>query len=118
MTTEELLETLETPAYVEVLLCVATGKNYASSIARHLKKKQPTVTEQLAKLESLGLIVPLKRDKAKKYEVNWPVLLKVFYDVVKEAIECSKDFLLIEKEMMALKDLTIKDLKSSSTRSR
>ncbi|MGB9760626.1 MAG: ArsR family transcriptional regulator [Thermoproteota archaeon] len=49
-----VLDTLERPAYVEVLLSIAIGKNYATSIARHLGKKQPTVTEQLARLESLG----------------------------------------------------------------
>lgn len=80
-----VLDILERPAYVEVLLSIAIGKNYATSIARCLKKKQPTVTEQLAKLESFGLIKPISRRKIKEYGIEWDLLLKVFYDVIREA---------------------------------
>lgn len=79
---------------MEVLLSVASGKNYATSIAEYLKKKQPTVTEQLKVLESHQLIRVLKRSKAKEYEVNWNILLEIFYDVVKDTIENRKGFLM------------------------
>ena len=82
---DRVLDILERPAYVEVLLSIAIGRNYATSIARYLKKKQPTITEQLAQLESLGLIKPISRRKSKEYEVEWDLLLMVFYDVIREA---------------------------------
>ena len=90
---KEILELLEKPPYLEVLLCIASGKNYASSIARYLGKKQPTVTEQLMELERAGLIRIAKRGKAKCYRVNWRLLLDVFYDVVLGVIKLRKEYL-------------------------
>jgi len=90
---DEILETLEKPTYVEVLLCVISGKNYATAIAKFLGKKQPTVTEQLSLLENLGIIKLKKRGKAKEYEVNWTLLLQVFYDVVSEVIKARSQYL-------------------------
>ncbi len=84
---------LENPTYVEVLLCIISGKNYATAISRILKKKQPTVTEQIKQLERAGLIKPLKRRKAQKYEVDWGLLLDVFYNVVRDVIKLREEFL-------------------------
>lgn len=84
---------LEKPTYAEVLLCIIGGKNYATSIARHLGKKQPTVTEQLKELEKVGLIEPLKREKSQKYEVNWNILLQIFYEIVNEVFNERKEYL-------------------------
>jgi DNA-binding transcriptional ArsR family regulator len=102
---EKVLDILERPAYLEILLSVAAGKNYASSIARCLKKKQPTVTEQLARLESLRLVKPLSRGRSKKYEVNWDLLLAVFYDMIGEARKVRKGYLTREEKMVLKKDL-------------
>lgn len=82
----EKLEILRKPAYLETLLSIAEGKDYASSIADYLDKKQPTVSEQLKKLEELGLIKQSERGRAKKYEVCWGDLLRVFYTIVKKGI--------------------------------
>jgi DNA-binding transcriptional ArsR family regulator len=101
----KVLDILERPAYVEVLLSITAGKNYASSIARCLKKKQPTVTEQLTRLENLGLIKQLSREKSKEYEVNWDLLLAVFYEVIKETRKVRKEYLTKEEKMVLKKDL-------------
>ena len=45
---------LQNPTFVQVLLCIISGKNYATAIARVLKKRQPTITEQLKQLEGVG----------------------------------------------------------------
>ncbi|MHA1832545.1 MAG: helix-turn-helix domain-containing protein, partial [Candidatus Baldrarchaeia archaeon] len=84
---DKALDLLERPAYVQVLLCVASGKDYATSIARFLKKKQPTVTEQLQELKNAGLIRELERGKYKRFKVNWDLLLKVFYDTVNQLLD-------------------------------
>lgn len=100
-----VLDILERPTYVEVLLSIAAGKNYASSIARYLKKKQPTVTEQLTRLENLGLVKPLSRGKSKGYEVNWDLLLMVFYDMIREAGKIRKGYLMREEIRVLKKEL-------------
>jgi DNA-binding transcriptional ArsR family regulator len=96
---ENVLSILENPTYLEVLLSIIIGKNYATSIARYLGKKQPTVTEQLKELEKFKLIKPLKREKSQKYEVNWDLLLKIFYDIISEILKLREgDFLSKEEE--------------------
>ena len=90
---DKALDLLERPAYVQVLLCVASGKDYATSIARFLKKKQPTVTEQLQELKNAGLIRELERGKYKRFKVNWDLLLKVFYDTVSQLLDLRKFFI-------------------------
>jgi DNA-binding transcriptional ArsR family regulator len=96
---ENVLSILENPTYLEVLLSIINGKNYATAIARYLGKKQPTVTEQLKELEKYKLIKPLKREKSQKYEVNWDLLLKIFYDIISEILTLrGKDFLSKEEE--------------------
>ena len=84
---------LEKPAYTEVLLSIISGKNYATSIAKCLGKKQPTVTEQLKELEKAGLIKPSKRERSQKYEVKWDILLQVFYEIVNEVFKERKEYL-------------------------
>jgi DNA-binding transcriptional ArsR family regulator len=96
---ENVLSILENPTYLEVLLSIIIGKNYATAIARYLGKKQPTVTEQLKELEKFKLIKPLKREKSQKYEVNWDLLLKIFYDIINEILKLREgDFLSKEEE--------------------
>ncbi|WP_456330731.1 ArsR family transcriptional regulator [Archaeoglobus sp.] len=95
---DKILDVLERPAYVDVLLSIVSGKNYATSIAKVLGKKQPTVTEQLRELEKLGLIRPIRRDKSKKYEINWELLLDVFYTTVREIICLREEFLFSGKK--------------------
>jgi len=108
---ETVLELLEKPAYTEILLCIISGKNYATAIAKELKKKQPTVTEQLKELEKVGLIKPLQREKSQKYEVNWDMLLRVFYDVVDEALEASRARGFVDKkEMGKIREIGIENI--------
>ena len=90
---DDVLQLLENSTFVEILLCIISGKDYATAIARVLKKRQPTVTEQLKQLERVGLIKALKRRKAQKYEVDWDLLLDVFYDVVEDVIELRREYL-------------------------
>lgn len=90
---EETLGLLERPSHVEILLCVISGKDYASSIARFLDKKQPTVTEQLIELKQINLIKPLKRRKAQRYEVNWNLLLEIFYETVYDVLINREEYL-------------------------
>ncbi len=106
---DNVLDILERPAYLEVLLSIISGKNYATSIAKVLKKKQPTVTEQLKELEKAGLIKPVRRDKSKKYEVNWSSLLNVFYTTVNEIIHIREPFLFSGKTRLT--SMSINDLK-------
>jgi DNA-binding transcriptional ArsR family regulator len=96
---ENVLSILENPTYLEVLLSIIIGKNYATAIAKYLGKKQPTVTEQLKELEKYKLIKPLKREKSQKYEVNWDLLLETFYDIISEILTLrGGDFLSKEEE--------------------
>lgn len=89
---EEVVDLLQRPTYMEILLCIISGRNYATSIARALKKKQPTVTGQLKRLEKAGLVKPAKREKSLKYEINWPILFEEFYNIIEEVIEERKNF--------------------------
>lgn len=107
---DAVIDMLEKPTYTEVLLRVIGGKNnYATSIAKHLKKKQPTVTEQLKEMEKIKLIKPLKREKSKKYEVNWDILLDVFYDIMNEVFEARKDYL-TEGEIKRIKKVGLRKI--------
>lgn len=92
-TLDEVSDVLENPTYLEVLLCILTGRNYATAIARCLKKKQPTVTEQLKVLERHNLIKPLKRGKSQRYEVNLRVLLDIFYDIIGQVLNIRREFI-------------------------
>jgi DNA-binding transcriptional ArsR family regulator len=79
---------LRKPAYVLVLLAIVAGFDYPSAIARELKKKQPTVSEQLKELKAAGLIRLGKRTKAQQYVVNWDPLiyeLRYLMDVILKA---------------------------------
>ena len=80
----KLISTLEKPEYVAILLEIMGGTDYASSIARELDKKQPTITDELAQLEQLGIVQVAKRTKAKKYRVNMDVLAEAVYSMIEE----------------------------------
>jgi len=106
---DEVLEVLEKPTYTEVLFCIISGKNYATAIAKFLNKKQPTVTEQLSLLERLQIIKFKARGKAKEYEVNWDVLLTVFYDIIEQVLDAHSNFF-SKKEIERIKKLGIKNI--------
>jgi len=106
---EDVLDVLEKFTYTEILLYIIGGKNYATSIARLLKKRQPTVTEQLKVLEKLQLIKPIKRDKSKKYTVNWDILLEVFYEVVNDVLQNRKEFL-SKEEVKRIEEIGIENI--------
>lgn len=89
---QEALDLLENSTFVEVLLCIVSGKDYSSAIAKALKKSQPTVTEQLKQLEAVGLIKALKRDKAQKYGVNWDLLFEILYGVIRETTTLRQEY--------------------------
>jgi len=91
MTADEIMEILENPTYIGLLLCIVSGKNYSMAISRTLKKKQPTVTEQLRHLEKAGLIRSLKRKKAQCYEINWELLFSAFYNIVKDLLDLREE---------------------------
>jgi DNA-binding transcriptional ArsR family regulator len=78
----EATDLLENFTFMEILLSIISGKDYSSAIAKTLKKSQPTVTEQLKKLEATQLIKPLSRKKAQAYEINWDLLFDIFYNLV------------------------------------
>lgn len=87
---------LEIPEYLELLLAVANGYNYASKIAAYFSKegkiighgkKQPTITEQLSTLEKHGLVREKEYSKAKIYEINWDPIIKAFYDITNSALK-------------------------------
>jgi hypothetical protein len=92
MIANEVMEILDNPTYVELLLCIIRGKNYSMAISRTLEKKQPTVTEQLRHLEKAGLIQPLKRKKAQCYDVEWDLLFSVFYHIVRNLLDLGEDY--------------------------
>lgn len=86
-------ELLESLTYTRLLLCIASGRNYATAIARHLRKSQSTVTEQLKELEKSGLITPYEREKALKYAINWDMLTDITYDIVKRILREREEYL-------------------------
>ena len=103
---------LTKPKYTEIVLAIANGKNYATSIAKFLGKTQPTVTEQLKELEKAELIKPKKRGKAKEYEIEWKKLLEIFYDFVKEITKIRKEFreFFSKEEIEKIKKIGIKNI--------
>ena len=83
--TEKQIRTLEKPEYFDILLEILVGDNYASKIARHLEKKQPTITEQLKNLEILGIIETVKmKGGAKRYQVNFDAISNYVYAMIEE----------------------------------
>ena len=84
--TDEQWDMLENPTYLETYLLVGAGTNYASAIAKKLRKKQPTVTEQLKVLQRVRLVRPLEREKSQKFEVDWEPLIASFYMVVLDVL--------------------------------
>ena len=75
---QEALDLLENSTFVEVLLCIISGKDYSSAIAKTLKKSQPTVTEQLKQLEAAQLIKALNRKKPKNMRSTGTYYLTFF----------------------------------------
>ena len=84
--TDEQWDMLENPTYLETYLLVGAGTNYASAIAKKLRKKQPTVTEQLKVLQRVRLVRPLEREKSQKFEVDWEPVIASFYMVVLDVL--------------------------------
>ncbi|MEM0144015.1 MAG: hypothetical protein QXL94_08790 [Candidatus Parvarchaeum sp.] len=87
---------LEKPEYLELLLAVAAGYDYASKIANFFRdngriighgKKQPTITEQLHALKKLGFLKEKEYTKAKIYEVNFSRITARFYFVAETALK-------------------------------
>ena len=78
------LRILEKPEYFDIVLSVLNGYDYSSKIARELGKKQPTVTEQLNRLENLGIVRIVKKSKSKKFEVVEGVLCEYVYSMIEE----------------------------------
>ena len=84
--TDEQWDILENPTYLETYLLVGAGTNYASAIAKKLRKKQPTVTEQLKVLQRARLVRPLEREKSQKFSVDWEPVIASFYMVVLDVL--------------------------------
>jgi len=62
---------LDTNEYYKVFVCVVTNKaNYASAIAKKLRKTHGIVVYQLKRLVKLGLIEKEKRSKTQSYKSN------------------------------------------------
>ena len=62
---------LDTNEYYKVFVCVLTGKaNYASAIAKKLRKTHGIVVYQLKRLVKLGLVEKEKRSKTQSYKPN------------------------------------------------
>lgn len=80
--TDKQTEILEKKEHFLILLQISFGINYASSLARNLGKKQPTVTKQLSDLEELGIIVSSERGKSKKFNIKYEVLCEYAYDLI------------------------------------
>lgn len=59
--TRKQIKAFEKQEYFDVLLYILYGSDYASSIAEDMGKTQPTITEQLQKMEELDLVEPLKK---------------------------------------------------------
>jgi hypothetical protein len=87
MSAEERESLLQNLTYVEVLLSLVLGYEYPTAIAKLLKKKQPTITEELSVLKHAGLVTLGERTKAQRYVVNWDLLLeelrKFVFDILK-----------------------------------
>lgn len=84
--TDEQWDILENPTYLETYLLVGAGTNYASAIAKKLRKKQPTVTEQLKALQKAKLVRPLERAKSQRFSVDWGPIIASFYMIVNDVL--------------------------------
>lgn len=84
--TDEQWDILENPPYLETYLLVGAGTNYASAIAKKLRKKQPTVTEQLKVLQKARLVRPLEREKSQRFSVDWEPIIASFYMIVLDVL--------------------------------
>jgi len=91
LVTVEQYQLMENPTYLETILVIGAGVNYASAIARKLHKKQPTVTEQLRTLEQAGLIAVWERGEALKFAVKWEILTEAFYEMVRQVVKAHED---------------------------
>lgn len=65
--------------------------DYTTAIAKLLRKKQPTITEQLQELQEAKLVKPVKRGQAQRYQVNWSILSNEFEDFIIEILEGRKE---------------------------
>jgi len=90
--TRKQINALEKLKYFDVLLYILYGSNYASSIAKDMGKTQPTITEQLQKMEELDLVEPLKKGKSKRYQVKYETLAEYVYYLVKEYLDFRKAY--------------------------
>lgn len=86
-------EMMQNATYLDLLLVIIGGTNYASAIARKLKKRQPTVTEQLKALEKAHLVIPLKREKSQRYEASLSAIEGAFYSLVDEILTARKHYI-------------------------
>lgn len=82
--TKAQVKALEKQEYFDVLLYILDGSDYASKIAKEMGKTQPTITEQLQKMEELELVESLKKGKSKRYQVNYEALSEYVYTLVEE----------------------------------
>lgn len=82
--TRKQIKAFEKQEYFDVLLYILYGSDYASSIAEDMGKTQPTITEQLQKMEELDLVEPLKKGKSKRYQVKYETLAEYVYSLVEE----------------------------------
>lgn len=81
---KEQEKALEKQEYFDVLLYILDESDYASKIAKDMGKTQPTITEQLQKMEALSLVEALKKGKSKRYRVNYEILAEYVYSLVAE----------------------------------
>ena len=78
---------LRNPTYVDVLLSIVLGYECPTAIAKLLRKKQPTITEELSVLRRAGLVSLGERTKAQQYVLNWDMLLDELYGFALEILE-------------------------------
>ena len=109
---------LEIPEYLELLLAVANGYNYASKIAAYFSKegeiighgkKQPTITEQLHTLKKYGLVKEKGYSKSKIYEINWDKTVRAFYRIINIALD-DIVYAWSEKDSKALKKIGVQNI--------
>ena len=82
--TRKQINALEKQEYFDVLLYILYGSDYASRIAEDMGKTQPTITEQLQKMEELDLVEALKKGKSKRYQVKYEKLAEYVYSLIEE----------------------------------
>ena len=106
-----IIEILERPYEMQLVLMIMGGNDYGTKIAPVLKKKQQVVARQLIELERVGLIVPLEtnisKKKGKKDTAAWDLFSEVFYKSVRSMMT-SEYF----KEKNRLRRVADRDLES------